>query len=154
MVHLFSWLPLDLLDVPELHKEDAYTKEERDAISSELELHGFMRRLLLFIQGLLSLVLNVSAGTKASKITFSKDLARSLSVMSVRVVERYVGLELPNKVREIVRPREILSSKQYKNATSPLVLALGKDISGNPVNLAKMPHLLVAGTTGSGKLSG
>ena len=81
--------------------------------------------------------------------------------MSVRVVEvipgkAVVGLELPNKVREIVRLREILSSKQYKNATSPLVLALGKDISGNPVivDLAKMPHLLVAGTTGSGKSVG
>ena len=159
---------LDLLDVPELHKEDAYTKEERDAISSELELHlknfGIHAEVVAVHPGpvITRFELMLAAGTKASKITnISKDLARSLSVMSVRVVEvipgkAVVGLELPNKVREIVRLREILSSKQYKNATSPLVLALGKDISGNPVivDLAKMPHLLVAGTTGSGKSVG
>jgi len=98
-------------------------------------------------------------GVKASKITaLSKDLARSLSVPSILVVEvipgkTCVGLEIPNECREIVSLSEILMSKQYDKATSPLTLGLGKDISGNPVvaDLGKMPHLLVAGTTGSGK---
>ncbi len=101
-------------------------------------------------------------GIKASKITaLSKDLARSLSVVSVRVVEvipgkTYVGLEIPNEHREIVMLGEILMSQAYDKATSPLTVALGKDISGNPsvTDLAKMPHLLVAGTTGSGKSVG
>ena len=98
-------------------------------------------------------------GVKASRITnLSKDLARSLSVVSVRVVEvipgkSVVGLEIPNEHREIVRMSEIVQSKQYDSSHSPLTLALGKDISGQPMvtDLAKMPHLLVAGTTGSGK---
>ncbi len=98
-------------------------------------------------------------GTKASQITnLSRDLARSLSVTSVRVVEvipgkTTIGLEIPNAEREIVRLVEVLQSKVYSQAKSPLTLALGKDISGQPVvaDLAKMPHLLVAGTTGSGK---
>lgn len=98
-------------------------------------------------------------GIKASRITnLTKDLARSLSVVSVRVVEvipgkSVVGLEIPNEHREIVRMSEIVQSKQYDSSHSPLTLALGKDISGQPMvtDLAKMPHLLVAGTTGSGK---
>ena len=98
-------------------------------------------------------------GVKASKITsLSKDLARSMSVQSVFVVEvipgkTVVGLEIPNEHREIVALSEILMSKQYDKSTSPLTLVLGKDISGNPVvaDLGRMPHLLVAGTTGSGK---
>jgi len=101
-------------------------------------------------------------GIKASKITaLSKDLARSLSVISVRVVEvipgkTVVGLEIPNEHREIVSLSEILMSKAYDKSSSPLTVALGKDISGLPVvaDLAKMPHLLVAGTTGSGKSVG
>ena len=101
-------------------------------------------------------------GTKASKITnIAQDIARSLSVSSVRVVEviegkSYVGVEIPNNNRKMVRLTEILSSDAFKNSTSSLSLALGKDISGNPVvaDLAKMPHLLVAGTTGSGKSVG
>ena len=103
--------------------------------------------------------LQLAAGTKASKITaLAKDLARSLSVISVRVVEvipgkSVVGLELPNDRREKVSLQEVLATKQYDNFRSPLSLALGKDIAGHPVivDLAKMPHLLVAGTTGSGK---
>lgn len=106
--------------------------------------------------------LELAAGLKVSKITgLSKDLARSLSVPRVRVVEvipgkSVVGLEIPNEHRELVRLREILESNQYVESTSPLSLALGKDISGEPVvvNLGKMPHLLVAGTTGSGKSVG
>ena len=101
-------------------------------------------------------------GTKASKITnIAQDIARSLSVSSVRVVEviegkSFVGVEIPNNNRKMVRLTEILSSDAFKNSTSSLSLALGKDISGNPVvaDLAKMPHLLVAGTTGSGKSVG
>ncbi len=98
-------------------------------------------------------------GVKVSQITnLSKDLARSLSTTSVRVVEvipgkTTIGLEVPNIHRETVYLRETLSSEQYLQSKSPLTLALGKDISGNPIvaDLAKMPHLLVAGTTGSGK---
>ena len=101
-------------------------------------------------------------GTKASKITgIAQDIARSLSVSSVRVVEviegkSFVGIEIPNNNRKMVRLTEILSSKAFKSSPSNLSLALGHDISGNPivVDLAKMPHLLVAGTTGSGKSVG
>ena len=98
-------------------------------------------------------------GIKVSRITnLSKDLARALSVVSVRVVEvipgkSVIGLEVPNEYREMVRLSEILEAKEYEDAGSPTTLALGKDISGGPVvaDLARMPHLLVAGTTGSGK---
>ncbi len=101
-------------------------------------------------------------GIKASKITaLSKDLARSLSVQSVRVVEvipgkTYVGLEIPNEHKELVSLGEILMSKAYDKTHSPLTVALGKDIAGQPVvaDIGKMPHLLVAGTTGSGKSVG
>ncbi|MCH9770330.1 MAG: DNA translocase FtsK 4TM domain-containing protein [Gammaproteobacteria bacterium] len=103
--------------------------------------------------------LELAAGTKVSKITgLAKDLARSLSVTSVRVVEvipgkSVIGIELPNASRETVALQDVLASKVYRNSHSALTLALGKDIAGNPVvvDLAKMPHLLVAGTTGSGK---
>ncbi len=103
--------------------------------------------------------LQPEAGLKASRITnLSKDLARSLSAISVRVVEvipgkTCVGLEIPNESREMVYLREILNSHSFHSIESSLPIALGKDISGNPVtaDLAKMPHLLVAGTTGSGK---
>ncbi len=103
--------------------------------------------------------LETAPGVKASQITnVARDLARALSVISLRVVENIpgksvVGLEIPNEQREIVRLREILSSQAYEDIHSPLPLALGKDIAGNPVivDLVKMPHLLIAGTTGSGK---
>ena len=103
--------------------------------------------------------LQPAAGIKVSRISgLAKDLARALSITSVRIVEiipgkPYVGLEIPNEIREVVRLREILASSDYENSKSPLVMALGKDIAGRPVvaNLEKMPHLLVAGTTGSGK---
>ena len=101
-------------------------------------------------------------GTKASKITnIAQDIARSLSVSSVRVVEviegkSFVGIEIPNNNRKMVRLTEILSSKAFKSSPSNLSVALGQDISGNPivVDLVKMPHMLVAGTTGSGKSVG
>ncbi|MEX1057534.1 MAG: DNA translocase FtsK, partial [Natronospirillum sp.] len=103
-----------------------------------------------------------AAGVKVSKISnLAKDLARSLAMISVRVVEiipgkSVVGIEVPNENRAIVSLHEVLASKQYDEANSSLTLALGHDISGTPVvaNLAKMPHLLVAGTTGSGKSVG
>ncbi|MDH5632973.1 MAG: DNA translocase FtsK 4TM domain-containing protein [Gammaproteobacteria bacterium] len=103
--------------------------------------------------------LEPAAGVKASQITnLATDLARSMSVVSLRVVEvipgkTTVGIEVPNESRETVRLREVLSSQEFDDVRSPLALALGKDISGKPVveDLAKMPHLLIAGTTGSGK---
>jgi S-DNA-T family DNA segregation ATPase FtsK/SpoIIIE len=103
-----------------------------------------------------------AAGVKVSRISnLAKDLARSLAVISVRVVEvipgkSVVGVEIPNEDREIVNFREVLASKAFEESKSPLTLALGHDISGQPVvaDLAKMPHLLVAGTTGSGKSVG
>jgi S-DNA-T family DNA segregation ATPase FtsK/SpoIIIE len=103
-----------------------------------------------------------AAGVKVSRITnLAKDLARSLAVLSVRVVEvipgkSVVGIEIPNEEREMVRLSEILSSKAWEKSSSRLTLALGNDIGGDPVvaDLAKMPHLLVAGTTGSGKSVG
>lgn len=103
--------------------------------------------------------LQPAAGVKVSRISsLSKDLARALSVTSVRIVEvipgkPVIGLEIPNQQREMVSLRELLSSQGFEKAKSPLTLALGKDISGHPVvaDLAKMPHALVAGTTGSGK---
>ena len=103
-----------------------------------------------------------AAGVKVSRISnLAKDLARSLAVTSVRVVEvipgkTTVGIEIPNEDRQIVRFSEVLSSPEYENFTSPVTLALGHDIGGRPVitDLAKMPHLLVAGTTGSGKSVG
>jgi DNA segregation ATPase FtsK/SpoIIIE, S-DNA-T family len=103
-----------------------------------------------------------ATGVKGSQIVgLARDLARSLSLTSIRVVEtipgkNFMGLELPNPKRQIVRLTEILSSKVYNDGVSSLTIALGKDIAGNPVvaDLAKMPHLLVAGTTGSGKSVG
>ncbi len=106
--------------------------------------------------------LELAPGIKVSKITgLAKDLARALSAMSVRVVEvipnkTYIGLELPNKYRETVYLREVLDCQQFTESASPLTMVLGSDIAGKPVvvDLAKMPHLLVAGTTGSGKSVG
>lgn len=106
--------------------------------------------------------IELAPGIKAARIsTLDRDLARSLSMPSVRVVEvipgkPYVGIELPNKNRQTVYFREVLDSPQFKNAQSPLTVVLGKDIAGQSVvaDLAKMPHLLVAGTTGSGKSVG
>lgn len=106
--------------------------------------------------------LDLAPGVKAARISsLARDLARSLSVVAVRVVEvipgkPYVGLELPNEHRQTVYMREVLNGPEFTNASSPLTIVLGKDISGQPVvaDLAKMPHLLVAGTTGSGKSVG
>ncbi len=159
---------LTLLDMPTESIVKGYSSEQLETMSREVELRlqdfGIEAQVVAVYPGpvITRFELQLAAGTKVSKVTgLAKDLARSMSVVSVRVVEiipgkSVIGLEVPNENREMVRLREILSSKQYRNAHSPLVLALGKDIAGHPVivDLAKMPHLLLAGTTGSGKSVG
>ncbi|WP_304985294.1 DNA translocase FtsK [Coxiella-like endosymbiont] len=156
---------LSLLDKPVKDHEASYSEEELQQRSKELELRladfGVQSQVVAVHPGpvVTRFELKLAAGTKVSRVTnLVKDLARSLSVISVRVVEvipgkSAIGIELPNKVREVVPLYEVLATKQYQNARSSLTLALGKDIGGHPVivDLAKMPHLLVAGTTGSGK---
>jgi len=156
--------PLKLLDEPDESKP-SFSKQSLEQLSRLVE-----KKLLDFgIEVQVTAVhpgpvitrfeLETAPGIKASQITHvARDLARALSVISLRVVENIpgrptVGLEIPNESREIVRLREILSSSIYDEQRSPLALALGKDIGGGPVvvDLARMPHLLIAGTTGSGK---
>ena len=155
---------LRLLDPPPEH-EKGYSKEALEALSRLVELKladfGVEVEVVAVHPGpvITRFEMQPAPGVKASKITaLSKDLARSLSVQSVLVVEvipgkTVVGLEIPNEHRELVSLSEILMSQAYEKSTSPLTLGLGKDISGHPVvaDLGKMPHLLVAGTTGSGK---
>lgn len=157
----------NLLDTPPA-KVQSMSKEELDRIARLVETkladYNVQARVVGVFPGpvITRFELDLAPGMKASKITgLSRDLARSLSAVSVRVVEvipgkPYVGLELPNRHRQTVHLREVLDSEQFKNATSPLTLVLGEDIAGEPsvVDLAKMPHLLVAGTTGSGKSVG
>ena len=160
-----SELPaLRLLDPPKPH-EKGYSNEALEALSRLLEIKladfGVEVEVVAVHPGpvITRFEMEPAPGVKASKITaLSKDLARSLSVPSILVVEvipgkTCVGLEIPNEHREIVSLSEILMSKEYDNSASPLTLGLGKDIAGHPVvaDLGKMPHLLVAGTTGSGK---
>ncbi len=160
--------PISLLDLPDHSHAKGYSNQQLENMSREVELRlqdfGIEVKVVAVHPGpvVTRFELQLAAGTKVSKIsTLAKDLARSLSVISVRIVEiipgkPVIGLELPNQHREMVRLREILASTQYENTNSPLALALGKDIAGHPVivDLAKMPHLLVAGTTGSGKSVG
>lgn len=155
---------LALLDLPGEHVE-GYSAEALEALSKLVELKlqdfGVDVTVVAVLPGpvITRFEIQPAAGIKASRISgLAKDLARSLSTHSVRVVEvipgkPYIGLEIPNESREMVRLSEILSSEAYEKSTSPLTLVLGKDISGNPTvaDLSKMPHLLVAGTTGSGK---
>jgi S-DNA-T family DNA segregation ATPase FtsK/SpoIIIE len=160
-----SELPaLRLLDPPHPH-EKGFSNEALEALSRLVEIKladfGVEVEVVAVHPGpvITRFEMEPAPGVKASKITaLSRDLARSLSVPSILVVEvipgkTCVGLEIPNEHRELVSLSEILMSKQYDKSTSPLTLGLGKDIAGNPVvaDLAKMPHLLVAGTTGSGK---
>ncbi len=158
---------LQLLDEAE-HSDKGYSAEALEAMSRLLELKlldfGVSAKVVAVYPGpvITRFEIEPDAGVKVSKISnLVKDLARSLAVISVRVVEvipgkPYVGIEIPNEDREVVNFREVLSSKAYEDAKSPVTLALGHDISGEPVcaDLAKMPHLLVAGTTGSGKSVG
>lgn len=160
--------PIDLLDPAEPKRQQmvshAMLEEMSRCVEQKLHDFGIEVQVVAVHPGpvVTRFELQLAPGIKVSRITtLSKDLARSLSVISVRVVEvipgkSYVGLELPNENREIVRLSEVFLSQQYEQARSPLSLALGKDIAGHPVvvDLAKMPHLLVAGTTGSGKSVG
>ncbi|WP_299687790.1 DNA translocase FtsK [Hydrocarboniphaga sp.] len=156
--------PFSLLDMPKPTGK-RYTPEELERLSREVENHlkdfGIKATVVNAMPGpvITRFELQPAPGVKGAQITnLSNDLARSLSVSRVRVIEviegkPYVGLEIPNTKREMVWLREILDSPGYKSSTSPLTMALGKDIAGNPVSvdMAKMPHLLVAGTTGAGK---
>lgn len=155
---------LDLLEQPQVSKHKiAPAALEAMARQVELKLKDFNieAEVVAVYPGpiVTRYELQPSPGTKGSQvINLAKDLARSLSVVSVRVVDvipgkSVIGLEIPNEHREMVRLVEVLQSKEYENAGSPLTLVLGKDIGGHPAvsDLAKMPHLLVAGTTGSGK---
>jgi len=156
---------LSLLDAKAKNKKLGFSEAELEQRAEQVEVcladFGVQASVVTIHPGpvVTRFELSLAAGTKVSKITsLAKDLARSLSVISVRVVEvipgkSVIGLELPNPTREMVTLQEVLASTQYENAHSALTLALGKDIAGHPVivDLAKMPHLLVAGTTGSGK---
>ncbi len=156
--------PLALLDAAREHV-DGYSESALDALSKLVELKladfGIEVQVVAVQPGpvITRFELQPGSGVKVSQITnLAKDIARGLSAISVRVVDvipgkSVIGLEIPNESREIVALSEILSSSAYDEMASPLTLALGKDIGGLPVvaDLARMPHLLVAGTTGSGK---
>ncbi len=159
---------LELLDPASHDPNKGFSKEALEGMSRLLELKlkdfGITAEVVAVYPGpvITRFEIQPAAGVKVSRISnLAKDLARSLAVISVRVVEvipgkSVVGIEIPNEDREIVNFREVLSSRAFDTAKSPLTLALGHDISGLPVvaDLAKMPHLLVAGTTGSGKSVG
>ncbi|MDC0238521.1 DNA translocase FtsK [Gammaproteobacteria bacterium] len=159
---------LDLLEDQETESGSGYSSEALDALGKQLELKlldfGVEAEVVSVLPGpvITRFEVQPAAGVKVSKISaLAKDLARSLAVISVRIVEvipgkSVVGIEIPNEIREVVRLKDVLGSKTYQDSTSVLTLALGKDIAGDAVltDLGKMPHLLVAGTTGSGKSVG
>jgi S-DNA-T family DNA segregation ATPase FtsK/SpoIIIE len=156
--------PLSLLDDPPEQKK-GYSKDSLEAMSRLVELKLKDFNIDVEVRSvspgpvITRFELDPAPGVKVSQIAnLAKDLARSLSVVSVRIVEvipgkSFVGLEIPNENRQLVTLGEILKSRAYDDMASPLTLALGKDIGGNSVvaDLARMPHLLIAGTTGSGK---
>ncbi|WP_150913371.1 DNA translocase FtsK [Marinobacter halotolerans] len=160
--------PISLLDPPEERKERGYSEESLQHMSRLLEEKladfGVSVEVVEVNPGpvITRFEIKPAAGVKVSKISnLAKDLARSLAVLSVRVVEvipgkSVVGIEIPNEEREMVRLSEVLNAKVFQESSSALTMALGNDIGGNPMvaNLSKMPHLLVAGTTGSGKSVG
>lgn len=159
---------LSLLEAAQQSKDKGYSQEILEHLSSlveeKLEEFGISVKVVAVYPGpvITRFELALAPGVKVSKLTtLSKDIARSLSLTSVRIVEviagkSYVGLEIPNQDRQMVRLSEVLNSKNYAQSDSPLSLGLGVDIAGSPVvvDLQKMPHLLVAGTTGSGKSVG
>jgi S-DNA-T family DNA segregation ATPase FtsK/SpoIIIE len=159
---------LGLLDAPDHSKKKGYSPEALEGLSRLLEIKlkefNVDAAVVAVHPGpvITRFEIQPAPGVKVARITnIAKDLARSLAMISVRVVEvipgkSVVGIEVPNEDREMVRLSEILSSETYESKESPLTLALGKDIAGKPVvaDLARMPHLLVAGTTGSGKSVG
>ena len=158
--------PLSLLDeVPVF--DGGYSRESLAAMSQLVELKFRDFGIEVAVEAVLPgpvitrFELMPAPGLKVSRVTnLTKDIARALSVPSVRVVEvipgkPVIGLEIPNENREMVVLSEVIKSRDYENSDLPLTLALGKDISGTPIiaNLAKMPHLLVAGTTGFRQIS-
>lgn len=157
-----------LLDGVDKHANKGFSAETLESMSRLLEIKLRDFNVEAEVENVLPgpvvtrFEIQPAAGVKVSRITnLAKDLARSLAVVSVRVVEvipgkTVVGIEIPNEDREIIRLSEVVSSHEYEQVSSPLALALGKDISGEPIvaDLQKMPHLLVAGTTGSGKSVG
>ena len=157
--------PTTLLNATPLQVDQAFENTSFEALSLMVEQRlsdfGVQVKVVGVLPGpvITRFELDLAPGIKVSKITgLAKDIARSLSVVSVRVVEvipgkSVIGLEIPNQNRELVTLRDMLESQRYAQSRSPVSLVLGKDISGNPiiVDLIKMPHLLVAGTTGSGK---
>lgn len=161
-------LSLDLLNQPQHLEQNTLSSTELAMLSQEVEQRLMDFGIKVDVVGahpgpvITRFELLPAPGVKASRISnLATDLARSLSVVRVRIVEvipgkSVVGLEIPNRVRETVYLKEVLESNQYQDAKSAVSLALGKDIAGHPVvvDLAKMPHLLVAGTTGSGKSVG
>ncbi len=160
--------PLNLLDEATPGDRKGYSEEALEAMSRLLEIKladfNIQAEVVAVYPGpvITRFEIQPAAGTKASRISnLASDLARSLAVISVRVVEvipgkSVMGIEIPNEDREMVFLRDVLASKAYEESKSPVCIALGHDISGEPVvaDLAKMPHLLVAGTTGSGKSVG
>jgi S-DNA-T family DNA segregation ATPase FtsK/SpoIIIE len=159
---------LDLLDERRPEDEGGYSEASLSKISelleSKLKDFGVEAEVVSVLPGpvVTRFELQPAPGVKVSKISsLAKDLARSLAVISVRIVEvipnkPYVGIEIPNEDREVVRLKEILASRVFQDSRSPVTLALGKDIGGESVvvDVTRMPHLLVAGTTGSGKSVG
>jgi S-DNA-T family DNA segregation ATPase FtsK/SpoIIIE len=160
--------PLGLLDAVDQTQKKGYSRDALESMSRLLELKlrdfGVEAEVTGVLPGpvITRFEIQPAAGVKVSRISgLAKDLARSMAVVSVRVVEvipgkTVVGIEIPNERREMIRLSEVIASGVFEEAQSALTLALGKDIAGMPVvaDLAKMPHLLVAGTTGSGKSVG
>ncbi|MGP5551443.1 DNA translocase FtsK 4TM domain-containing protein [Psychrobacter namhaensis] len=156
---------VSILDKPDPDRKPSYTVAELEQLSEllEIKLQEFNVKATVVnaIPGpvVTRFEVELAAGVKASKVTgISRDLARSLSMASLRVVEvipgkPYIGIEVPNKKREMVRLIELLSTETFKDPKAQISMAMGKDIGGNPIitDLARAPHMLVAGTTGSGK---
>lgn len=156
---------LSILDKPDPNRKPSYTLAELEQLSEllEIKLQEFNVKAAVVnaIPGpvVTRFEVELAPGVKASKVTgISRDLARSLSMASLRVVEvipgkPYIGIEVPNKQREMVRLIELLNTEKFKDPKAQISMAMGKDIGGNPIitDLARAPHMLVAGTTGSGK---
>ena len=156
---------LSILDKPDPNRKPSYTIAELEQLSELLEIKlqefNVKANVVNAIPGpvVTRFEVELAPGVKASKVTgISRDLARSLSMASLRVVEvipgkPYIGIEVPNKKREMVRLIELLNTEKFKDPKAQISMAMGKDIGGNPIitDLARAPHMLVAGTTGSGR---
>ena len=159
---------MSLLDEKSADESGGFSEESLEAMSRQLELKlrefGVEAEVTSVLPGpvVTRFEMQPAPGVRAQKIsTLAKDLARSMAVISVRVVEvipgkSVIGIEIPNENREMVRLKEIFATSEYEKSKSPLTLALGKDVAGAPVvtDISRMPHLLIAGTTGSGKSVG